>query len=48
MPISGGDRSRRVIRGGSWGNSPDYCRAAYRNWNHTYSSLNNIGFRVAQ
>ncbi len=29
---SGGDSSRRPLRGGSWGNYPGYCRSAYRFW----------------
>src|SRR5665213_2398891 len=30
-PVSNGDCSRRIARGGSWGASPDYVRSAARN-----------------
>jgi formylglycine-generating enzyme required for sulfatase activity len=37
----------RVLRGGSWNNNPQNCRAAYRNRNAPANRNNNIGFRVA-
>jgi hypothetical protein len=36
----------RVARGGSWNNTPDNLRSAYRNRNTTDNRNNNIGFRV--
>jgi formylglycine-generating enzyme required for sulfatase activity len=36
----------RVLRGGSWFDSPDGCRAAFRNWFRAANSLWNCGFRV--
>ncbi|MHC4628120.1 MAG: formylglycine-generating enzyme family protein [Planctomycetota bacterium] len=40
--------SNRVIRGGSWNNSPQNCRSAYRNRNTASNRNNNLGFRVAR
>ena len=43
-----GDCDRRVVRGGSWSNAPEYARAANRNkvelGRHDYA----LGFRVAR
>ena len=36
----------RVLRGGSWLNNQDNCRAAYRNRNNPNNRNNNIGFRL--
>ena len=36
----------RVLRGGSWNNNPDNCRAANRNRNTPDNRNNNNGFRV--
>lgn len=36
----------RVLRGGSWGYSPQFCRVAYRGDYPPYNRFNNIGFRV--
>ena len=38
--------SARVLRGGSWDNFPQNCRAASRRWNTTDSRNINCGFRV--
>jgi formylglycine-generating enzyme required for sulfatase activity len=47
-PWESGDCGRRVLRGGSWGNRPDFGRAAHRNWNEPASRNDNAGFRVAR
>jgi len=43
-----GDCSRRVLRGGSWGNYPDVVRSADRNRNDTVLRNDFIGFRPAR
>ena len=43
-----GDCSQRVLRGGSWINSPNYLRAARRIKYGTSYRDNSIGFRVAR
>ena len=45
---SGGNCSRRVLRGGSWNNKPRNLRAANRNRNNSDNRNNNNGFRVAR
>ena len=45
---TGGDCSRRVLRGGSWNNNPSYLRAANRYRNTTGNRYSLIGFRVAR
>ncbi len=44
-PSSG---SFRVIRGGSWGSAPRYCRVAHRDGNATGDCGNHLGFRLAR
>lgn len=44
-PISG---EYRVLRGGSWNGSVDFCRVALRNWNGPVFSSYLIGFRCAR
>ncbi|RME07293.1 MAG: hypothetical protein D6816_06795 [Bacteroidetes bacterium] len=44
-PLAKGDN--RVLRGGSYFNNPQNCRACNRNNNHPDNRNNNIGFRVA-
>ena len=44
----GGDTSRRVLRGGSWFNGPDYLRSADRSRYHPAYRLDYFGFRVAR
>jgi len=41
-----GDRSLRVLRGGSWLGIGNLTRSAYRNWSYPTLRLSNIGFRV--
>ena len=43
---SGGNKSRRLHRGGSWNLWPRLCRSAVRNWLEPGNSYNGIGFRV--
>ena len=44
----GGDKSRRVLRGGSWIHNPQELRSACRLWNPPDGRYNYIGFRVAR
>ncbi len=43
-----GDRSRRVLRGGSWYYLPEYTRSAFRGWNTADDRFGFLGFRVAR
>jgi formylglycine-generating enzyme required for sulfatase activity len=43
-----GNESRRVYRGGSWGNSPKILRAAYRMYDSPVVRENDRGFRLAR
>ena len=45
---TGGDCSRRVVRGGSWGNFPVILRSANRDWGTAGDRSNYLGFRVAR
>jgi len=40
--------SSRVLRGGSWGDNPDYCRAGYRFSWYPYNHDIALGFRLAR
>ena len=44
---SGGDNKYRLLRGGSWIDSPGYCRSALRNWLASDYRYVSRGFRVA-
>ena len=41
-----GKIQQRVLCGGSWGDSADWCRAAYRNWIEAVDRNGDDGFRV--
>ncbi len=43
-----GDCSRRVVRGGSWGNGPRNLRSAFRDRVGTDVAIGGLGFRVAR
>ena len=45
-PKGSASGSARVLRGGSWFTSPQYCRAAYRRWITPDYRYDGIGFRV--
>jgi len=40
------ENAERVSRGGSWNNTPVYCRSAYRFINNPRAIYNNLGFRI--
>jgi hypothetical protein len=46
--VKDGDVSRRVVRGGSWGNYPQILRAANRSRDSAVDRISNGGFRVAR
>jgi formylglycine-generating enzyme required for sulfatase activity len=46
--MSGGDASRRVLRGGSWFNTPQILRSANRGRNSPDFRLYITGFRIAR
>ncbi|MGF1453784.1 MAG: SUMF1/EgtB/PvdO family nonheme iron enzyme [Alphaproteobacteria bacterium] len=48
MAANGGDCSRRVRRGGSWGNFPQDLRSADRSWFNPSGRIYSVGFRVAR
>jgi formylglycine-generating enzyme required for sulfatase activity len=45
---SGGNCSRRVLRGGSWDNKPGFLRSAYRFWYDASERYVIHGFRIAR
>jgi formylglycine-generating enzyme required for sulfatase activity len=45
---AGADCSRRVVRGGSWGNDPEEVRSAVRYRNSRDGRTESLGFRVAR
>ena len=46
--LQGGDTSRRVVRGGSWVDLPQFLRAAVRFRNTSGVRYNDLGFRLAR
>ncbi len=44
----GGDKTSRVLRGGSWGRNPRGCRAAFRLDGTPGGRFNGVGFRVCR
>ena len=38
----------RVLRGGCWSISADFCRAAYRHWGEPGFRSNGVGLRLAR
>ncbi|WP_346294105.1 formylglycine-generating enzyme family protein [Sphaerothrix gracilis] len=44
--LIGGDKRYKIIRGGSWDDSPGYCRSAFRNVGNPVNRYISIGFRV--
>ncbi|MEI6065180.1 MAG: bifunctional serine/threonine-protein kinase/formylglycine-generating enzyme family protein [Pseudanabaena sp. ELA748] len=45
--LSGGDQTRRLLRGGSWSYFAFFCRSAYRFRSDTSNRFDSFGFRVA-
>jgi formylglycine-generating enzyme required for sulfatase activity len=45
--LTANETSNRVLRGGSWGNDPRYCRSATRCYGAPDYRLSNFGFRVS-
>jgi formylglycine-generating enzyme required for sulfatase activity len=43
-----GDCSRGVVRGGSWGDDPQFLRSVVRSWFATGFRGNIVGFRLAR
>jgi formylglycine-generating enzyme required for sulfatase activity len=46
--MTGGDPSRRVLRGGSWNNSLPFLRSAERDWYKPSYRIYITGFRIAR
>ncbi|MEM9449108.1 MAG: SUMF1/EgtB/PvdO family nonheme iron enzyme [Cyanobacteria bacterium P01_E01_bin.6] len=44
--IDDGDKSLRLLRGGSWDSYPRNCRSAYRYYDNPDDRYSNLGFRV--
>lgn len=44
-PLGPGAGSHRMIRGGGWSHTADYCRTAYRYYSPPSDRYNNLGFR---
>jgi formylglycine-generating enzyme required for sulfatase activity len=48
LAANGGDCTNRILRGGSWLNTPVFLRSAFRGWNSTDSRVYYFGFRVGR
>ena len=48
LETDGGDCDRRVVRGGSWSDYPQYLRSAIRGRNVTVDAYIIFGFRIAR
>ena len=46
--VSGGDQTRRLLRGGSWNSDPRLCRSAIRNWWPQDGRYAYVGFRLCR
>lgn len=46
--VKGGEPARRVVRGGSWGSNPGYCRVANRSRFEASNRYSYFGFRLAR
>ena len=46
--IARGDKVKRVIRGGSWGTNPEYCRSALRYWHDPGRADDDGGIRAVK
>ncbi len=44
--VTGGESNWRIFRGGSWGNDPQLCRSAARDWLNPGNRSPIVGFRV--
>ena len=42
------DSALRVVRGGTWNFTTEYCRASYRNWNHPHIGYDDLGLRLVR
>jgi formylglycine-generating enzyme required for sulfatase activity len=45
-PLNASEGVFRVVRGGSWANLPQHCRAAYRSFAHPDNRYDYLGLRV--
>ena len=45
--LSEDENATRLLRGGSWNSTPEYCRSAARNWPDPGDGRNNFGFRIS-
>ena len=46
--VNGGDQTMRLLRGGSWGSYPRYCRSASRYGRHLDHRHSYVGFRLCR